>query len=66
MGDVRVNHIISYGTSRLTVTCVVPAGEGRVEVSGFYQRRDGRGLRKTGATFRSGVLREVLIHNWLG
>lgn len=65
VGDVRVNHVITYGTTRLTVTCVVPAGEGRVEISGYYQARGGD-LRKTGATFRAGTLRPVVIHNWAG
>lgn len=64
IGDVRVTHVISYGTTRLTVTCVVPAGEGRVEISGYYVRRGISSLNKTGATFRAGVLREVVIHNW--
>lgn len=62
VGDLRVGHVITYGTVRLTVTSVVPAGEGRREVSGTYAKRGQ--LKRVGATFRAGVLRDVWIHNW--
>lgn len=62
IGDVKAGHVITYGSVRLTVTSAVPAGEGRREVSGTYARRGS--VKRVGATFRAGVLREVVIHNW--
>lgn len=65
-GEVKVGHIITYGTKRLKITSSVPlAGTGQMLVSG-HTMGGVRATGATGATFRAGVLREVVIHNWEG
>jgi hypothetical protein len=63
-GDVKTGHVITYGTRRMRVTCVVRLPESehgqRVEVSGYTVAA----VRAVGRTFRAGALREVVIHNW--
>lgn len=59
-GEVRTGHIITYGARKLKVTCVVPYGDGVVEISGQTIE-----VRPVGRTFRAGMLREIVIHNWL-
>jgi hypothetical protein len=65
-GDVKVGHVITYGTRRLLVTSVVKLPESdhglRVEVSG----QTISATRQVGRTFRAGTLREVVVHNWHG
>jgi len=63
-GDVKVGHVITYGSARLLITCVVKLPESdhgqRVEVSG----QTISATHQVGKTFRAGALREVVIHNW--
>jgi hypothetical protein len=63
-GDVRVGHVITYGTRRLVVTSVVKLPEAEHGQRAEFSGHTIRAMRPEGKTFRAGLLREVVIHNW--
>lgn len=61
--DVRVGHVITHGTGRLSVVqATTLGGSGLVLISGNVSGVVGQPA--AAKTFKAGVKAEVVIHNW--